>query len=213
MALVAVVTVVAVFAPTACKHEPPLRLTAEDSALCFERDILPIFISNCAKSGCHDPATAEEEVVLNTWAGIMDAGVKPGKPEDSDVYKELSTGKMSRPQYGNLNQSQKDLIKKWIILGAKNTTNCPSTCDSTVFTYSGAISPIIANCVGCHKPGSLGGGVDLSNFAGVQTVALNGKLLASLKRTTNWMPQGGNKLSDCQIRQFEKWINAGAQNN
>ncbi len=199
---------------SSCKHEPPLKLSAEDSAICFERDILPIFVSNCAKSGCHDPITAEEDVVLNTWAGIMDAGVKPGKPQDSKVYEELSTGDMSKAKYGNLNQSQKDIIKKWIILGAKNTTNCPTTCDSSKFTFSGDINPMIQKlCVGCHNSSSASGSVDLSTHAKVQVVANNGKLLSSMKRTVNWMPQGGKKLSDCEIRQFEKWINAGAPNN
>jgi hypothetical protein len=27
------------------------------------------------------------------------------------------------------------------------------------------------------------------------------------------MPKGGKKLSDCEIKQFEKWINAGAKND
>jgi len=27
------------------------------------------------------------------------------------------------------------------------------------------------------------------------------------------MPQGINKLSDCQVNQFKKWIQAGAPNN
>lgn len=212
--IIPVVLIMALLVVPGCKHEPLLKLTAEDSAICFERDVLPIFVSNCAKSGCHDPATAEEELILDNYSGIMAGGIKPGDPNDSRMYKELSTGKMSRPQFGNLNQAQKDIIKKWIQLGAKNTTNCPTDCDSTKFTFSGAINPMIQQlCVGCHKPGSISGGVDLSTHASVQTVAINGKLVASLKRTTNWMPQGGKKLSDCQIRQFEKWVAGGALND
>lgn len=200
--------------PSSCKHEPLLKLSKEDSAICFERDILPIFNSHCATKGCHDASTAEEGLILDSYNGIMAGGIKPGDPADSEIYKELSTGKMSRPQYGNLSQAQKDIIKKWIMLGAKNTTNCPTSCDSTKFTFSNAINPLIqAQCTGCHKPGNLGGGVDLTTHAGVQAVALNGKLMASFKRTKDWMPLGGKQLDACQMRQFEKWIANGAQND
>ena len=38
--------------------------TGPDTSLCFERDILPIFISNCAKSGCHDASSHQEGFVV-----------------------------------------------------------------------------------------------------------------------------------------------------
>ena len=196
-----------------CKHEPVIVLTAADSAICFERDILPIFVSSCAKSGCHDQVTAKEEVILNNWQGIMAAGVKPGNPKDSKVFEEIQED-MGGPAYGNLNADQILLIRKWIMLGAKNTTNCPSDCDSTQFKYSTAIKPLIDKyCIGCHSYPNASASVELSSHAGVAASAAGGVLLNSLKHTTNWMPKGGNKLSDCEIRQFEKWINAGTPND
>lgn len=196
-----------------CKHEPVIVLTAADSAICFERDILPIFVASCAKSGCHDPATAKEGVILNNWQGIMAAGVKPGDPSDSEVFEEIR-GEMGGPKYGNLSSEQKILIQKWIMLGAKNTTNCPTDCDSTQFTFSGSIKPMIDKyCVGCHTYPNASGSVELSSHTGVAFVAKNGTLLNSLTHPTNWMPKGGKKLSDCEIKQFEKWINAGAKND
>lgn len=196
-----------------CKHEPVIVLTAADSAICFERDILPIFVAICAKSGCHDPATAKEGVILNNWQGIMAAGVKPGDPSDSEVFEEIR-GEMGGPKYGNLSSEQKILIQKWIMLGAKNTTNCPTDCDSTQFTFSGSIKPMIDKyCVGCHTYPNASGSVELSSHTGVAFIAKNGTLLNSLTHPTNWMPKGGKKLSDCEIKQFEKWINAGAKND
>jgi hypothetical protein len=196
-----------------CKHESVIVLTAADSAICFERDILPIFVTNCAKSGCHDAATAEEELILNSWQGIMAGGIKPGDPGDSEIFEEIQ-GSMGGPKYGNLSRDQKILIQKWIMLGAKNTTNCPTDCDSSQYKYSANIKPIIDKyCIGCHAYPNASGSVDLSSYSGVSTSAKNGTLLSSLTRTTNWMPKGGNKLSDCQIKQFEKWINAGAPND
>lgn len=196
-----------------CKHEPVIVLTAADSAICFERDILPIFVSSCAKSGCHDAITAEEELILNSWQGIMAGGIKPENPSDSKIFKEIK-GRMGGPRYGNLSSAQKILIQKWIMLGAKNTTNCPTDCDSSQYKYSANIKPLIDKyCIGCHAYPNASGSVDLSSYSGVSTSAKNGTLLSSLTRTTNWMPKGGNKLSDCQIKQFEKWINAGAPND
>ena len=70
-------------------------------------------------------------------------------------------------------------------------------------------------CKGCHNSTTATSGVILDNYSGVKTVAANGKLLGVIKRLPGFpaMPKNGNKLSDCQIRQLEKWIAAGAQNN
>ena len=70
-------------------------------------------------------------------------------------------------------------------------------------------------CKGCHNPASLGGGIDLSTYDGVKTVALNGRLSGSINHLAGFvaMPQGGNKLQECQIKQIEKWIAGGALNN
>jgi hypothetical protein len=59
------------------------------------------------------------------------------------------------------------------------------------------------------------GGVDLSNYNGVATVAVSGTLIGTITHAPGFsaMPQGGNKLSDCEITQIQKWINSGALNN
>lgn len=196
-----------------CKHEPVIVLTAADSAICFERDILPIFVTNCAKSGCHDAVTAEEELILNSWQGIMAGGIKPGDPSESKIFEEIK-GQMGGPKYGNLNRDQKILIQKWIMLGAKNTTNCTTDCDSSQYKFSANIQPLINKyCIGCHSYPNASASVELSSHLGVAFVAKNGTLLSCLTRPTNWMPKGGNRLSECQIKQFEKWIKAGAPND
>jgi mono/diheme cytochrome c family protein len=69
-------------------------------------------------------------------------------------------------------------------------------------------------CKGCHNQASLGGGIDLSTYATVKASAA-GRLMGSINHTAGYsaMPKGSNKLSDCQIRQIQKWINAGTLNN
>ena len=213
-----------------CKHEPILgkhngiglidtTVNGADTAICFERDILPIIQTNCAKpdqpgDGCHDVNKAAEGLVLINYSNIKMAGIVQGNPGESKFYNELNTGKMSQSIYGNLSADQKALIKRWILEGAKDGTNCPSKCDTAIFTFSLGVKPIINTyCVGCHKPGSLSGNTDLSDYSGVSNSANSGKLLASLQRTSSWMPLGGKKLNACQITQVSKWINDGAKNN
>ncbi|MBK7886356.1 MAG: hypothetical protein IPJ86_03360 [Bacteroidetes bacterium] len=66
------------------------------------------------------------------------------------------------------------------------------------------------------SPGSSpGGGVDLSNYAGVSGAAFDGSLLGSVEHAAGWdaMPKNSARLPDCEIIQIRKWVNAGAPNN
>ncbi|MGB3008579.1 MAG: cytochrome c, partial [Chitinophagaceae bacterium] len=110
---------------------------------------------------------------------------------------------------------QKALIQKWINQGAKNN-NCIASCDTAVFTYSGAVKTIMDNkCTGCHNPGNLGGNIDVSTYNALRVIALNGKLYGSIAHQVGFsaMPKNSAKLSDCEIRQVQKWITAGSSNN
>jgi Planctomycete cytochrome C len=217
-----------------CKHElpfpvsgtggagsgsnPPAGSTCSPDTVYFVNVILPLISSNCAMSGCHDPATHRSGLVLNNYSGIMSI-VRAGNASGSKLYEVISTTNkgdiMPPPPNAALSSSNISLIQKWINQGAKNN-QCSGGCDTSTFTYSGAVIPLISTyCKGCHNPASLGGGIDLSSYTGVKTVALDGRLTGSITQATGYkpMPQGGNKLQDCQITQIEKWINAGAQNN
>src|SRR5687767_10619889 len=37
----------------------------------FFKDVLPILVSNCAKSGCHDAVTHEEDLILTSYDQVM----------------------------------------------------------------------------------------------------------------------------------------------
>ena len=210
----------------ACKHEiiNPGGSSGGDGSdtsgngsglVCFEGEILPIFQSSCAKGGCHDAATHEEGYVFDNYANITRKGIKPGKPNDSEVLEVIEEGEM--PPEGNtpLTADQIALIRQWISEGAKNTTNC-SDCDADVYTYSGAIQGIMqTNCVGCHSTILPNGSVDLSTYSGVEAVAIDGRLLGTVTHSIGYsaMPQGGKKLSDCNISQIERWVADGAPDN
>ncbi len=200
------------FVGESCKHENLPVLNAD--SICFERDILPIFVSNCAMSGCHDAITSAEGYNISNYSSIMKEGIKPGDPADSEIWEVIDDGSM--PPNGKLTSLQRSYIKTWIAAGAKNGINCFVSCDSNVITYSAGVSKIMSQCTGCHSGTNPSGKIDLSNAASVKSVALSGKLLGSVKQSSGFVsmpPYGSPKLTDCQITQIQKWINNGCKND
>jgi hypothetical protein len=56
-------------------------------------------------------------------------------------------------------------VLKWITEGAKNVI-CGVAVDTANVTFSKTINPLLqTNCVGCHKTGSISGGVLLDSYA------------------------------------------------
>jgi uncharacterized membrane protein len=210
-----------------CRHEvavkqvnpTPVPGPVVNNGVCFENEILPLFKSNCAKSGCHDATTHEKNLILDSYANIMRKDIVPGNADASKIYQALfETGKdkMPPPPNADLTAAQKALIGKWINEGAKNTVNCNSTCDTTQFKYSANISPIINTyCTGCHAGTAPSGGIDLSTYNNVKIQATNGRLVGAVTQAAGYspMPKDAPKLIECQLIQIRKWVAAGALNN
>jgi cytochrome c553 len=194
---------------------PSQANTCSPDTAYFANTILPLINSSCATTGCHDAISHREGVTLTTYSQIR-AMVTPFNSGGSRLYSVITrtSGEDIMPPAGPLASAQIANIKKWIDQGALNN-QCSSGCDSSVFTYSGAVSVIMSTyCVGCHNSNSLGGGIDLSNYTAVKAAAL-GRMMGSINHTAGYsaMPKGGAKLSDCQIAQIQKWIQAGTLNN
>jgi mono/diheme cytochrome c family protein len=190
---------------------PPVGNCSPDTVY-FQNTILPLINSSCAMSGCHDATTHKSGVTLTTYANISGL-TKPGNPASSKLYTIL--GSMPPSGYTKLTAAQKASISTWITQGSKNNS-CTAGCDTTLFTYSGAVAPIFATyCVGCHSATLASGGVNLSTYAGAQAAVAGGKLVGDISWASgfNAMPVGGTKLAACQITQITKWVNAGAPNN
>ncbi len=104
-----------------CVHAPyvlPESQQTGDPTICFERDILPIFQSNCAKGGCHSAAAHEEGYVLDNYEDIVRKGIVRGNPAASIIYQSLvyKKGEKAMPQGAPaLTGYQLDLIKRWIL--------------------------------------------------------------------------------------------------
>jgi len=94
-----------------------------------------------------------------------------------------------------------------------------STCDSSgVISYAAQVVPVLQNNCGtnnsCHSSANTSG-YDLSSYAGVNSVALNGDLINAISwtGTVPQMPQNGSQLDDCNLTIIKKWVAAGHLNN
>lgn len=94
------------------------------------------------------------------------------------------------------------------------------TCNTSAFAYAADIKPIMdARCSTCHKASYTGenGGLYLDSWADLNDYVINNpeNFMGSIKHVAGYepMPEGGSKLSDCEIKKLQNWIDAGAPNN
>jgi len=200
-----------------------LGIPCDSNVVYFTRDVLPILVSNCAKSGCHDVASHEEGVIMNNFTNVYNTGkVKPYDLNKSKLYKAITTtsGDERMPPLPDPRLSAEEiaLVSKWILQGAKDLTcdEVTTTCDTTNVSYASFIVPVLKTyCTGCHSGATPEGGLSFTAYNTVKAVALNGKLVGSITWANgyNAMPKGSNKLSDCKISKIKAWVNNGAPNN
>lgn len=185
--------------------------------ICFQDNILPIFVSKCSTKGCHDSKDPKGDYNLTTYDGIMN-GITPQYPMFSEIYNKIkgSNPEMPPKDYPQLTAQEVDMIKSWIQFGAENSSNCTTTCDTSNITYSGGVSVVLGKyCTGCHTGSSAGGGIVLTDYNSVKTEVLNGKLMGSVNQAGGYsaMPKNSSKLSNCNIKVLQKWIDSGYPNN
>ncbi len=208
-----------------CKHEPPPDLDgtwAEDcdpDTVYFGNTILPLLVSNCGMSGCHDEASHEEGIVVTDYYSLMNSDIidlgNANNSELMEVITESDPDKiMPPPPSSALTADQINAIRTWINQGAK-FNNCVG-CDTVNYTFNAYILPIIqTNCTGCHSGGSPDANLSLTNYAQIVSTVNDGSLMHSLLATGGYsmMPKNTTGLQSCKITQIQKWINDGALNN
>jgi mono/diheme cytochrome c family protein len=192
----------------------------------FQNTVLPLLQSSCGTTGCHDPATAEHDIILTSYAYVMQTTeINPGDPWDSEIWEviadDFQSDRMPPAPAAPLNQDQKDIIYDWILQGALNNYCDQEDCDSLNVTFSEIVFPIVQNsCYGCHSGSNPNGGISLTNYAQIKAAASipsgsPGSLLGSITYSSGNvpMPDNGAPLSDCKIAQIRKWINDGMPDN
>ena len=87
--------------------------------------------------------------------------------------------------------------------------NGNETCDTVQVTYKYSVLPIFDQyCLSCHSGSTPQAGINLEDYSTVAALAKNGTLLGSIRHEAGFspMPQGGDKLGDCDISKIEIWI-------
>jgi hypothetical protein len=192
--------------------------------ICFVQDILPMMLSSCGVTGCHDAITAEHGHVFTDYNSILEHGIEPFDPDNSEIYEvvtETGGDRMPPSPRNPLTLEQISALRKWIEDGALNS-DCPADiCDTAgTISFSTQIFPVLqANCAGCHNSSIANGNVNLSSYnqvlTQVQTLRNGTPVLSGVvNRTTGFVAMPLTfSLQDCDITAIEKWIAQGAMNN
>lgn len=183
----------------------------------FVNTILPLLRSNCATSGCHDAATAKEEIVMENYGSIMKI-VKAGNAVDSKLYKVItdnSEDRMPPSPQNALTSEQIAAVKKWIDQGAKNNSCTESLCDSVNVSFAANVFPIFQNnCAGCHSGSAASAGIKLTNYSEIASAATSGRLAGAIKHWNGFVAMPPElSLTNCEIAKIDKWIANGTPNN
>ncbi len=104
--------------PAPPEPEPPRPA----QAVKFDTHILPIFQAKCIT--CHSAKPRKGELDLRTLQSAMKggengAGILPGDPDSSTVWKYIARDKMPPRGSAKLTPNEKTLIQQWIAAGAK----------------------------------------------------------------------------------------------
>jgi hypothetical protein len=90
-------------------------------------------------------------------------------------------------------------------------------CNTSGVTYSGTVVPLLQShgCLGCHNGAAPSGNISLQGYNNIKAVVQSGKLYGAISHAPGFspMPQGGNKMSACNISKIKAWIEAGFPNN
>jgi uncharacterized membrane protein len=181
----------------------------------FQFDVLPIMVSSCAPSGCHNAATKADGYQLTDYTNVIKKGISAGRATNSKIYTEIANGSMPPKNSGiTMTQAQKDIIAKWINQGAKNLSCNPSfgQCDTMNVKFSSFVALLVQNkCQGCHNSTL----PLLTNYTQIKASVQSGKFAGSINHTAGFsaMPQGSAKLPTCELNKINAWIKAGALNN
>ena len=198
--------------------------------VCFERDVLPIFLNSCAISGCHN-GQGESDLVLTSYVPISHA-VEPGKPYSSRIYNSIIAkgGEGKMPPDQPLSLDNRTIIRVWIEQGAGLTT-CGDTTGqggggggyvNTLACFSRDILPVLTSrcaSTGCHDVKSHQGDRVLTNYSEIRNIVSPGspnssKLIEVIYASgeDKMPPAGKPQLLTAEIDSIRHWISYGALN-
>jgi hypothetical protein len=103
----------------ACTSKTIVPTPVSKAPVSFSNDVLPVFTSNCAISGCHVAGNIAPDLTTSkAYNSLMTMNlVDTVHPNQSVLYMKISTGTMNQYIKTPVNQQ---IILNWITQGAKN---------------------------------------------------------------------------------------------
>ena len=215
---------------TSCTHVANI---ANLPQVCFTGEVLPIFINNCAISGCHDGGGRESRMALNSYANIIQ-DISPGNPNGSRLYQVIISkwGNLMPPKQA-LSEQNRTIIRVWIEQGAAETV-CTDTTTTNGSTGGGGnnvaracfsrdiLPVIVSHCatIGCHDAISHKEGYNYTTYTDIMNSVSPGNpggsrlytVISSSGGESKMPPSNSPQLTAAQIDSIGKWISYGALN-
>jgi hypothetical protein len=215
---------------TSCSHIADIATLPE---VCFTGEVLPIFVNNCAISGCHDGAGRESRMALNSYDNII-RDISPGNPDASRLYQVIIAKWANRmPPSQPLSLENRTKIRVWIEQGATLTT-----CTDTTGTggnggggntyvaracFSRDILPVITSkcaSTGCHDATTHREGYNYTTYSNIVSSVSPGnpsgsrlyQIITQSGGESKMPPSNSPQLTVAEIDSIGKWISYGALN-
>ena len=102
---------------SSCKHDATGIENLPEMS--FSQDVLPVFQTGCAISGCHDQNTAKGDRIYDSYQNII-KDIAPENPEGSKAYKIMFDPFQPMPPKSVIPEPDRIKIRLWILQGAKD---------------------------------------------------------------------------------------------
>ncbi len=111
----------------------------------FQKDVLPVLSERCGI--CHAAGNPQANLVLASHKTLLEGGlsgsvIRPGNPDQSLLIEYISGEKPRMPKVGPpLTPQQVELIRRWIVEGAKDDTVAAGSSSSTWWSLRPLVKP------------------------------------------------------------------------
>lgn len=140
----------------------PVSAAADDGPPIFETDVQPILRQRCGK--CHSSEVRKGGLNLSSMADVRRGG-ESGESAVSDSLDEslmwilIDGGDMPPADQPDLTDNEVDVIRRWLVGGAKS--HAPVSTPKQSLTQHDVIPILLLRCATCHGARRKQGGVDL----------------------------------------------------
>lgn len=172
---------------------------------------------------CHGTVTSGGITQINNPSYLIANNlIIPGNPDGSPIYASVLAGRMPIGSTA-LSQAELDLLRQWILGGAKAPTDTSTVAPPVVIPLEATYASIQANiltpkCVYCHSATLAKDGIRLDSYTSVKKYIASGVLptetkLYQVTSSGEMPPRPDVGLTDNELKVLKDWIATGAPNN